>query len=222
MVTVLIVSEIRLYGEGISEHLNRDDRVRIADSVTTFDRALAYVLRQFPDVLLYDQKLPEGNGGIRRLRRKYPDLAIIALSVGDEVDEILQCMQSGISGYVSRNQSLSELTEALMAATRGELHCAPSVASQLMRQYQNHGRPVRTSSDDCMDRLTARETEVLALVYKGCSNCEIADQLFIGESTVKSHVHSILEKLNVSRRGEAAAVYGRSLQDAGSRVQQRA
>lgn len=222
MVAVLIVSEIRLYGEGISEHLSRDDRVRIVDSVTTFDRAVAYIARQVPDVLLYDQKLPEGNGGIRHLHGKFPDLAIVALSVGDEVDAILQCMQSGIAGYVSRNQSLSELTDTLLAATRGELHCSPSVASQLMRQYQNHGHRVRTSSDDYIDRLTAREAEVLALVYEGRSNCEIAGRLFICESTVKTHVHSILEKLGVSRRGEAAAVYGKRLKDVGSLAQQRA
>jgi two-component system, NarL family, nitrate/nitrite response regulator NarL len=125
----------------------------------------------------------------------------MALAVGESEEEILACAEAGVAGFLPRNGSFDDLARAVTKVARGEVACPQSIAGALLRRIcaDAHQRCVTT------DHLTPREREVLVLIEQGMSNKQIAQRLGIEVRTVKNHVHNLLEKLRVQRRGEAAA-----------------
>ncbi len=203
LIGLLIVSDIRLYREGLAQMLGREDGLRVVGTVADPQNALAAIGDSRPDVVLVDQAMPGALGFMRAARQGSPAPAIVALGVPDVATEVVAWAEAGIAGYVSRDAGVPELIAMVQGVGRGELLCSPRIAAALLRRVTAlssvHGLPAGSS------RLTARETEVLALVERGCGNKDIARQLGIEVPTVKNHVHNILEKLQVHRRGEAAA-----------------
>jgi DNA-binding NarL/FixJ family response regulator len=139
----------------------------------------------------------------RPLRELLPSVKIVAFAVADREELIIACAEAGISGYVPRTASLEDVVAAVHATIRGELYCSPRTAGLLFSQMAL--RPRKRAPAAVLYVLTQREKEILALVEQGFSNKEIGRSLRIGHATVKNHVHSILSKLQVRRRGEAAA-----------------
>ena len=133
----------------------------------------------------------------------------MALGVSEAEDDILECAEAGIAAYVLREGSIEDLVETLEATVRGELCCTPKVAATLMRRLAALAATQPSALD--ATHLTSRELGILRLIERGLSNKEIAGRLFIEVSTVKNHVHHVLEKLQVRTRGEAAARYRRDL-----------
>jgi len=116
---------------------------------------------------------------------------------------VIACAEAGVSGYVTREASLDELTGVVESVARGESPCSPRISALLLRRVaETAGRRTET---DAARRLTRREAEIVGLIDEGLSNKQIAGRLSIELATVKNHVHSILEKLQVERRAEAAA-----------------
>jgi DNA-binding NarL/FixJ family response regulator len=139
----------------------------------------------------------------RTLRRALPQVKIVAFAVVDSDQELLAYAAAGVAGYVTQDGSLDDLAAAVIGALKGELFCSPRLASLLFQRVA-----VLSDSRDAPEEasgLTHRERQVASLLSQGLSNKEIAGSLRIGSATVKNHVHSILEKLHVRRRGEAAA-----------------
>jgi DNA-binding NarL/FixJ family response regulator len=159
-----------------------------------------------------------------------PDARIVALGIDEEPDTVVGCAEAGIAGYAPRDCTVEQLVATLTSVERGELPCSPRVAAVLFRRLAARNRsrdasgdgagavshvvppatatpraPVRPAASEAR-RLTAREQEILALIDHGLSNKQIAEELRITAATVKNHVHSILEKLDVCRRGQAAAL----------------
>jgi two-component system nitrate/nitrite response regulator NarL len=124
------------------------------------------------------------------------------VSVSD--DEIMTCAEAGIGGYLLREDPYAQLVTAVLTAARGDVWCPPPVAAVLMRRVGPRGTGPEVSAGP--GRLTARERQILGLIDDGLSNKEIARRLSIEVRTVKNHVHNLLEKLRVHRRGEAAAL----------------
>jgi DNA-binding NarL/FixJ family response regulator len=137
------------------------------------------------------------------VKRLDPSIKVVALGVPEIDSEIIACAEAGISNYVTRQGSISELIRAIQDAVRGELRCPPKIAASLLQQVGSLS--AERSPLEEPSRLTPREMEIVHLIDLGLSNKEIAAQLFIEVSTVKNHVHNLLDKLNVRRRGEAAA-----------------
>src|SRR5439155_3862772 len=131
------------------------------------------------------------------------DARIVAFAVVETDAEILACAEAGVSAWVPREGSIDDLVATIESVERDELHCPPKLASTLFRRLASLTRrlPQRSPADG----LTAREREILALIDRGLSNKEIAVRLSVEVTTVKNHVHNILDKLQVSRRNEAAA-----------------
>jgi DNA-binding NarL/FixJ family response regulator len=129
---------------------------------------------------------------------------VVAFSVAETEDEICECAEAGIAGYVARDGSKEDLIAAVEYAVRGEVICSPRAAACLFRRLAAHVRTTRQRPREAA--LTSREQDIIALIDKGLSNKEIARQLKISLPTVKNHVHNILEKLQVRRRGAAAAL----------------
>jgi DNA-binding NarL/FixJ family response regulator len=149
--------------------------------------------------------MPEVLEIARTIMRVIPHTKIIAIAVSDDSSDIVACAEAGMVGYVSRDGSTDEVVAAVHGALRGELHCAPHVAATLFRRLAALA-PGAAADVDRDAVLTPREREIVALIDQGLSNKTIGGRLRIGTPTVKNHVHHILEKLKVRRRGEAAAL----------------
>jgi two-component system, NarL family, nitrate/nitrite response regulator NarL len=155
------------------------------------------------DVVLVDVSRSRGLETLRRIASAAPEIRLLAVAVRDQEPDVLACIEAGAAGYVLRDASLEELADAARRAVRDEPIASPHVIATLMRRVATlsaHGRQAP------LQNLTSRELEVLELIERGLSNKEIATQLSIAVTTVKNHVHSILEKLGVQRRGEAASI----------------
>jgi len=173
-----------------------------------------------PDVLLVDVALG-GVGSLRDAAATAQDARLLAVGVRDIDREVLSCIEAGAIGYVVRDASLDDLAEATHRAVRDEPLASPHVIATLMRRVAALSEVGAQAS---IGGLTSRELEVAELIEQGLSNKEIAAHLSIAVTTVKNHVHSILEKLNVHRRGEAASLVRNSgsKADQGSRGDQSA
>jgi two-component system, NarL family, nitrate/nitrite response regulator NarL len=198
-IRVLVISAVRLYREGLEELLGRDSRLRIA--------------AEAPDVVLLDTASSDGLGAVRRVSASIPEARIVALGVSETPGEVLALAEAGIAGYVTREASAEHVAEAVWRAANDELACSPRVAASLLRHVRELAalRP----PDAAGPGLTPREREIVGLIDEGLSNKQIASRLCIELPTVKNHVHNILEKLHVSRRGEAVARLRQSRRAAG-------
>ena len=150
-----------------------------------------------PDVVLMDLLMPV-MGGIEatgEIRRELPDTEVVALTSVLEDASVAGAIRAGAIGYLLKNTEADELRRALKAAAAGQVQLAPEAAARLMREVRDPESP---------EALTGRETEVLKLLARGKANKQIASSLYVTEKTVKAHVSSILAKLNVSSRTQAA------------------
>jgi DNA-binding NarL/FixJ family response regulator len=155
------------------------------------------------DVALVDVTRARGLETLRELAERAPGVRLIAVGVRDFEPDVLACIEAGAVGYVLRDASLEDLADAVHRAVRDEPLASPHLIATLMRRVAALAANGDRAS---FGQLTTREVEVVELIEKGLSNKEIAAQLSIAVTTVKNHVHSILEKLQVQRRGEAASL----------------
>jgi two-component system, NarL family, nitrate/nitrite response regulator NarL len=203
VIRVFVLAEIRLYRQGLARVLKRRQDIEVVGLAAGWDEASKALGRLQPDVVLLDMTSPESFDAVRRTRVTSPASRIVALGVRDREDEVLACAQAGVSGYVTRDDSLETLIAAIESVARGELLTTPRMAAVLFERFG--AMSAATGSADA-ERLTPREREIAELVRDGFSNKAIAQRLQIEIPTVKNHVHNILEKLKVHRRGEAAAL----------------
>jgi DNA-binding NarL/FixJ family response regulator len=163
---------------------------------------MAMAQRLEPDVVLMDLLMPVMNGieATRQIRRQLPEVEVVALTSVLEDVSVTGAIKAGAIGYLLKTTEADELCDAIKAAAAGKVQLAPEAAVHLVREVRAPESP---------EALTGRETQVLKLVAQGKANKQIARELSVDESTIKSHVHSILSKLNVKSRTQAAlhAVY---------------
>jgi two-component system nitrate/nitrite response regulator NarL len=201
-IRVLIAIEVRLYREGIAHLLRQCADIEVVDTVGSGRELFDRLAELSPDVVLLDTGLPEGVQTVRSLLRQHPGLRIVALGLGDTEPEVLSYAEAGMSGYCTREGSADELLASIRAAADGGFICSPQVAALLLRSLAS-ARPA--PSPAAVEGLTRRERQVMELIARDLSNKQIASALHIEVSTVKIHVHHILEKLRVSRRALAAS-----------------
>jgi two-component system, NarL family, nitrate/nitrite response regulator NarL len=200
---VFIVAAVKLYREGLALALRQADGVQIAGVAAgplEFGDCLATVPRP---VLLLDVGTVTGPASLAQVLDAYPGVRVLALGLSGATAEIVEWIESGASGYLTRQHSVADLADAIRSVVHDELSCPPPVAGALMRRVAVLASERRR--DWASDLLSRREVEIVMLIDRGLSNKQIAAQLFITVATVKNHVHNILEKLKVSARGDAAA-----------------
>lgn len=203
MIRVLIAAEIRLYREGLADMLSQEAGIEIVATAAGADDAVRGLRALAPDVVLVDLAFPDNAWLVRALAAAVPGTRVVALSVPDVESDLLACAEAGVAGYVTRDGSIEDVVAAVEAAAKGEVLCSPRMAATLFQRVATLA--LERSPASIESRLTHRELQILDLIDQGMSNKEIARQLTIELSTVKNHVHNILEKLQVSRRAEAAA-----------------
>lgn len=205
VIRVAIVADIRLYREGLARILERQPNISVVATAATSDGSLAPLSQLAPDLVLIDMAMPDSLAAIRRVGVVAPGAKVVSLSVreGEDHGDVLVSAEAGAIAYVPREASLEDLVAVIECAVRGEAVCSPRVAGALLRRIATLATDGR--SDRVQAHLTGREREIMGLIDEGLSNKDIAKRLRIEVATVKNHVHNILEKLQVHRRGEAAA-----------------
>jgi two-component system nitrate/nitrite response regulator NarL len=203
MVRVLVVTDIRLYREGLARDLDQRGDVLVVGTATSAQGALQRLAELEPDLVLLDVATAEGPSTVRSLVESAPHVKVVVLGLPEAEADVLAYAEGGASGYVPRDGTLADLEAVIKSAGRGEALCSPRIAGSLLRHVADLAADRAGKSDET--RLTSREIEVVDLIDQGLSNKEIAERLCIAVSTVKNHVHNILDKLQVHRRTEAAA-----------------
>lgn len=202
---VHIASNVRLLREGLLSALAVDGRIEIVGACGMDDAARAIISGR-ADVLLLDVAAPESLSLPRRLREIAPGLRTVAFAVADAEANVLACAEAGISGYVAQDGSAEDLVAAVLSAVDGELVCPPRIAALLF------ARVAALSNGNigvAAEPLTPREREIADLVALGLPNKSIARELSLAPATIKNHVHNVLQKLSLQRRGEIAAMWPR-------------
>ncbi len=199
---VVIASDVRLYRDGLARILAERPEIEFADSAP-LEFAADRVARLRPRVLLADSAAVRDGRLVREVTSACAETLVVAFAVAERETEVVACAEAGVVAYVPRDASVEEMVEILVGAAGGELRCSPTMAAGVFRRVAVLAAEGKVRADG--PPLTEREAEVRNLVAQGLSNKQIAGRLSIQISTVKNHVHRVLEKMGVSRRGEAAA-----------------
>lgn len=206
-ISIVVVAAVRLYREALARVLSDQADLRLTGQADSAAGALVETARARPDVVLLDFGVADALRCLRTLRATAPDTRVVALGFGGTDLEAVAAAEAGVSGYIGVHQPLEDVLVAVRGVVCGEAPCDGRVAAALLRRIAtNPVSPCVAPIDD----LTERERLILELVAGGLSNKEIASELVIGVATVKSHVHAILRKLDVNRRGAAADVWRRA------------
>lgn len=198
---VAVLADIRFYREGLVELLTRHG-VEVVATAANGPTGIAVVQTCRPDVALVDMAMAESMATLRGLSETIPDIRPVALGLPESEADIVACAEAGAVGYVPREGSIDDLIKTLHQVIRGETQCSPRIAGSLFRRVALLA--AERHSHRSAQRLTTRECQIVELIHDGFTNRQIAGQLCIEPSTVKNHVHNILEKLQVQRRTEVA------------------
>jgi DNA-binding NarL/FixJ family response regulator len=204
LIRIIVLSDVKLYRECVASALARFLRYEAIERPFGTREAMAAIEARSPQVALIDVRAPDGFSMMERIRARAPRVIRIALAVREDPDEIIACAEAGALSYLLQDASISELADAIDAAVEGRLRCSARIAQSL---FAHVGRLAVHRKEMNGAELTGREREILSLIERGKSNKMIAIDLGIEVSTVKNHIHSLLGKLGVGRRGEAAALY---------------
>jgi two-component system nitrate/nitrite response regulator NarL len=202
---VLVVEGVGVYRHAMCVALSLEERVAAVDSAYDADTALQLLHGQADSwVVLLNMAMANSVRLLRTIVEVAPSATVVAIAHSEAEEEIIACVDAGVAGYVLRGDSFADLMALMSCVVRGETLCSPRMAAALLRRVASlaNGRVPETTPPA---RLTAREREIMQLVDDGLSNKQIARRLSIELPTVKNHIHHILQKLQVSRREEAAA-----------------
>ena len=186
--------------QGLRSFLSSRQGIEVVGEAGEAEEAVAEAARLLPDVVLLDLVMPRGGtlDAIGRIRALSPAPRVLVLTSFSADDQVLPAVRAGASGYVLKDAAPTDLEAAVRTVHRGGVVLAPQVASTVMSEV-SRGRAAPGAQE-----LTRRELEVLRLLARGLSNRELAEELFVSEKTVKTHVSSILSKLGLADRTQAA------------------
>jgi two-component system nitrate/nitrite response regulator NarL len=208
MTRVLIVVRIRLYRDGLVQLLAAQDGFTVVGAESNGAIAATHIERLMPDVALVEVGIPDLDAITTALAARSSRIPLVVMGIADSDSDVLECAERGAAGFVTSDASVEELISTIRRAANGELVCSPRTAGTLIRRLGALAAELKPFPQAV--HLTRREWEVAALIREDLSNKEIATRLRIEVATVKNHVHSVLDKLGVHRRAEAARLLAQS------------
>jgi DNA-binding NarL/FixJ family response regulator len=211
-IRLVLVDDHKLFRTGVRAELDEvaGGVLEVVGEAQDAPGAVAVIAQLHPDVVLLDVHLP-GGGGLEVLRRclarggtagQAPDTRFLALSVSDAAEDVIGVIRAGARGYVTKSISGVDLVDAVRRVAEGDAVFSPKLAGFVLDAFSGAAAPAPASVDEELDRLTAREREVLRLIARGYAYKEIARELVISIKTVETHVSSVLRKLQLSNRYE--------------------
>ena len=201
-IRVIVVDDQQITREGLVALLGLLDDIEVVADAGDGATALDLVAQHRPDVVLMDLRMPvlDGVEATRRITAEHPGVAVLMLTTYADDESIATALRAGALGYLTKDAGRVEIASALRSAAAGQSTFDPAVAGKLVAALTGNAPPTpRTNPDG----LTAREIEVLALMAEGLSNPEIATRLYIGQTTVKTHINNAFAKIGVRNRAEA-------------------
>jgi DNA-binding NarL/FixJ family response regulator len=198
---IIVVDDHVLFREGLAAIVRSERDLEIVGQAGTVQEAIEMVRALKPDLVLMDFTLPDGTGAdaTKAILIEHPACKIVFLTMSEEDEHLFAAIRSGAKGYLLKNMHPSKLVSTLRSVQKGESALSRSMTLRLMEELARTKEPPQAGDPT----LTRRELEVLRELASGLSNQEIAERLFISENTVKYHVHSILDKLDLSDRRDA-------------------
>ncbi|PRI10563.1 LuxR C-terminal-related transcriptional regulator [Leucobacter massiliensis] len=208
-IRVVIVDDHQIFRTGLRAELGPE--IEVVGEAANVDEAIACITSAAPEVVLLDVHLPGGSGGggaevLRRLAAE-PELRgtrFLALSVSDAADDVVSVIRAGARGYLTKTASGAEVTAAAMRVRDGDAVFSPRLAGFVLDAFGAGGGET-AAADDELDRLSAREQEVMRMIARGYAYKEVAAELFLSVKTVETHVSNVLRKLQLSNRHELTA-----------------
>lgn len=190
---IVLVDDHQMLIDGLSAILSANDSIEIIKTYTNGNLLLEELETLQPDIILTDISMPEMDGYelTKRIKRSYPEIKIIALSMSGNIADINKMLDVGISGYVLKNVGNQELIEAIQKVAQGKMHFSDDVTEVMVKN--KHSKP---DNENEHAKLTERELEILKLIVQELNNAEIADKLFISERTVETHRKNMIRKFN--------------------------
>jgi two-component system response regulator NreC len=201
-IRLLLVDDHEVVRTGLRMLLESQADMLIAGEASTGGQAISLVEELRPQVVVMDITLPDISGieATRLIKKKFPEVAIVALTIHEDEQYFFEMLKAGASGYVPKRAAAEELISAIEAASQGEVYLYPSLAKALVTDFLE--RPGEGSEQTKIDELTEREREVLGLLAEGFNNEQIAEKLVISKHTVARHRENLMRKLNLHNRGE--------------------
>ncbi len=201
-IRLLLVDDHAVVRSGLRMLLGSEKDVEIAGEAGTAAEAIEAADQVMPDVILMDIGLPDLSGidATREIKKRFPKVAIVALTIHEDQEYFFKMLEAGASGYVPKRAAPEELLTAIRAAATGQVYLYPSLAKLLVKDYLSQDHP--TEEKLKLDGLTDREHEVLTYLAEGANNDEIASSLIISPKTVERHRENIMHKLNLHSRSE--------------------
>ncbi len=203
-IRILLVDDHPLLRQGIRKVLEFEPEMKVVGEAGTGEEALKLARNLQPLIIIMDINLPDISGieTTRLIKTELPDTKVLALTIHDNDEYVVQMVRAGATGYILKDVDPGGLVKAVRAAAAGESYLSPSIAGKV---FDALNRLARQGESRPRERLlTNREQEVLELIVQGCSNAKIAELLVISEKTVKNHVTSVLRKLDVKDRTQSA------------------
>jgi RNA polymerase sigma factor (sigma-70 family) len=203
MLKLLLVDDHTVFREGIGALLDLEDDMEVVGGASGGEEALRLAADLQPDVILLDIAMPDMDGieTCRRLKSSLPNTAVLMLSAFDSEEAVTAALTAGASGFVVKTIDHQRMVEGIRAIARGEMLLSPTAADRVVQRLARTHREKEREAD-ALQALTPREREVFRLVAQGCTNAEIAERLVLSETTVKTHVRNIRNKLNLAGKGE--------------------
>ena len=207
-IRVLVVDDHTLFRRGIAEVLAKQEGLEVVGEAADGLEAIEKTKELVPDVILMDLNMPRCSGleAIQALQAEMPQVNILVLTISETEDDLFAAMKFGATGYLLKKAEPEELVHAIINIVQGGVIVSPLMATKLLTEFKYLAAVVEKESiEKANANLSPREREVLQQVAQGGTNKEIADSLFISKNTVRAHMRSIMEKLHMANRSQAAA-----------------
>ncbi len=209
-IKLLIAEDETVVRHALARLLATEEDIEVVEQADNGEAALRLAREHKPNVVLMDIKMPRMDGieATRQIRDELPDCAVVILTVHQDNENVFRAIKAGATGYVLKDAPPEQTVEAIRAAARGEGYLHASLVSRVLAEFSRISQ-LRAAAKEVFADLTRREMEVLELLGNGLRNRAIAERLYISEKTVKNHISSILSKLQVNDRTEAALLAAR-------------